>query len=479
MPPASNSTSIDEAEIALLYGYTAQQIGSSERNPAYRRNYRWRNNPATFLLNDFEQLLVYLFSDENDTSVKYRRSAKETGRGGAPPETKLDIIQRIWEETLLHRKLEISGGKVETSATTEPSTIYNAAEMSDGERVIFYLIGQALSAPDGGIIVIDEPELHLHRSIQATLWDKIEAARPDCIFVYLTHDLDFAASRVAATKICLRSFDGEAWDWFVVPENEELPEEIYLEILGSRKPILFVEGDKGKWDYFLFQKVYPEFTIAPCGGAEGVIHATRSFSSLAYLHRHTCYGIIDRDFRDDDQVQWLRDRDVYVLNYSEIENLLLSEAVLYRVAAHIHLEHDEFASRFERVKDIVFAHMAHNKERLVSSITASKIERLLKNFDAKAEGKADLKTALNAVTSVNVDTLYNTTLVDINAIISSRNYSQALQTYNDKGLVFEVSSVFGFKPSELAELVKRRVSSGKGDDLIEALRRQTPAIPTQ
>src|SRR5688500_17911129 len=38
-------------------------------------------------------------------------------------------------------------------------------------------------------------ELHLHRALQAPLWDEIEAERADCLFVYLTHDLDFAASR--------------------------------------------------------------------------------------------------------------------------------------------------------------------------------------------------------------------------------------------------------------------------------------------
>lgn len=44
--------------------------------------------------------------------------------------------------------------------------IYNSSEMSDGERVIFYLIGQCLAVPENGIIVIDEPELHLHKSVQ-------------------------------------------------------------------------------------------------------------------------------------------------------------------------------------------------------------------------------------------------------------------------------------------------------------------------
>ena len=250
-----------------------------------------------------------------------------------------------------------------------------------------------------------------------------------------------------------------------------------MEILGSRKPTLFVEGDKGSWDYFLFQKICPEFTIAPCGSASSVINATRSFSSFSHLHRHTCYGIIDRDFRDDDQVQWLRDRGILVLDYSEIENVMLSEAVLRAVGAHLHLEDAEFVTRFERVKDMVFDHMTHNKERPVSSITASKIEKQFKKFDARAQGKVALATSLNSVTTMDVESLYDDTLADVDGIIGSRNYSRALRIYNDKGLVSETSSKFGFKPGELAEFIKRIVASGKGDDLIAALSQQVPSVP--
>ena len=73
--------------------------------------------------------------------------------------------------------------------------------MSDGERVIFYLIGQCLAASQQGIIVIDEPELHLHKSIQAPLWSAIERLRPDCLFVYFTHDVDFAVAQESSKRI--------------------------------------------------------------------------------------------------------------------------------------------------------------------------------------------------------------------------------------------------------------------------------------
>ena len=65
--------SVDDAQMSLLYGITPQQIGgAAQMHPSYRRTYRWQNNPETILLNDFDKLLVYLFSEENDTSISYR-----------------------------------------------------------------------------------------------------------------------------------------------------------------------------------------------------------------------------------------------------------------------------------------------------------------------------------------------------------------------------------------------------------------------
>ena len=484
MPQIVVAPSIDKARERLEFGDISHTQGSnydfdalsSDALQQAKLYSRWGQRPGTYLLDDFGNLLEYLFAEEHDASSKYRQAARQTDVRVEPPETKIDVVQQIWEEVLPHRALKISGNRIDTALSEDPNVIYAPTDMSDGERVIFYLIGQALSAPENGIIVVDEPELHLHRSIQATLWDKIEAQRPDCLFVYLTHDLDFAASRVAATKICLKSYDGQGWDWFIVPENNEIPEEVFLEILGSRKPIIFAEGDKGGWDYYLYQKVYPGFTIAPCGGADNVIHATRSFASLEALHRHDCYGIIDRDYRDEDEVEWLRARDVFVLDYSEIENLLLAEEVLRTVAKHL-ARGGEFSVLLEEVKDIVFKQMDHNREQLVSSITAAKIERgLTKNFNAKAKGKAALQAALGNVTSIDAGTLYEDTAADVEAIINSRDYARALELYNDKGLVSQVSVVFGFKPVELAEYIKRRVSSGNGDDLIEAFRSHAPLI---
>jgi hypothetical protein len=46
--------------------------------------------------------------------------------------------------------------------------------MSDGERAIFYFLGQCLVAPENAAIIIDEPEAPVHKSILQQLWNSIE-----------------------------------------------------------------------------------------------------------------------------------------------------------------------------------------------------------------------------------------------------------------------------------------------------------------
>ena len=58
----------------------------------------------------------------------------------------------------------------------------------------------------------------MHTALCDKLWNVLEQERPDCTFVYLTHNLDFAVSRNNKTIIWNKSFTPpKFWDF------EELP----------------------------------------------------------------------------------------------------------------------------------------------------------------------------------------------------------------------------------------------------------------
>jgi hypothetical protein len=424
IPSSIRPDSLSKARSLFLYGHE-----SADKNVvSYKRGRRWGGKPSTTLLNDYQQLLIYLFAEEFQKSIDYRKAAQLSGCWSEPPQTKLDIIKHIWEAVLPNRELLIGSSEVEVKQRNGEGS-YNAAEMSDGERVIFYLIGECLAAPEESVLVIDEPEIHLHKSIQARLWDTIEAQRPDCLFVYLTHDLDFAASRVSAPKVCLKEFDGKSWDWYVVPKDTPIPDEIMLQIVGSRKPILFVEGEQSSLDHFLYSHLYPNFTVVPCGSCSHVINSTRSFASLEDLHRLECRGIVDRDRRTDEEITYLQQIGISVLEVSEIENLLLNKEILLYIGFELGFG-DDLAPIMDEVETKLFNYLEAAKRRLAASFATRVIESSLTSFDAKVTDRQQLEGSWkDFVESIDVENLYSDYLGYLEKILAERDYEKALQLY--------------------------------------------------
>ena len=145
------------------------------------------------------------------------------------------------------RSLNIDSDNI-TVSIPDSEKSYPAADMSDGERAVFYLVGQTLVADKDSVLLIDEPELHLHPSIMTLLWDELGAARPDCAFVFITHSLEFAAARPGDKYVVREYQSGPTWTVDPVPHDSGFSEEFATLILGSRRPVLFVEGTASSLD---------------------------------------------------------------------------------------------------------------------------------------------------------------------------------------------------------------------------------------
>jgi hypothetical protein len=341
--------------------------------------------------------------------------------------------------------------------------------MSDGERVIFYLIGQCLAAPHNGIIVIDEPELHLHKSVQTSLWVEIERLRPDCLFVYLTHDVDFAAAKEGSKRIWLKSFDGQVWDWEELQEDSNLPSDLLLEVLGSRKSVVFVEGDNGSHDVALYRALLPSFLVIPRGSCSQVILSVKAFKANPQLHHLKVYGIIDRDRRVPAEIQKLEQDSIFVLEVAEVENLFCVKEILQIVSTH--LARDVNAD-FQAVSDEIFKRLHEELETQVSLRVASEIKFQLNKFDEKPKGADALTSALQSlVNGIDVEEIYAQILAEFNAVISSKNFEGLLSLYNRKSLSSQASMALGLANGELPKLVVRLAKGESLDVISNALKK--------
>lgn len=462
-PDRVQPTDLAEAERMLYNGAKENQSQAH-----YRQHNRWQNNPATALLNDFDPLVTVMVSESFAVSDTYRVAMRGTAVYRSPPLTRLDQVKQIWEEVLPARELVISGSRFETR-NRQSAEIYHAREMSDGERGVFYLIGEALSVPRNGVFIVDEPELHLHRAIQSRLWDAIEASRPDCTFIYITHDLGFAASRRDATKVWLREYSGGKWDWEVVPESDDLPEALLLEVMGSRRPILFVEGDKSSLDYFIYGRLFPKHTVMPCGSCSDVIHSTISFNAKEGLHHQTCLGIIDNDGRVQADIDALMGKGIYTLPVALIENIFLVEPLLELAMSK--LGHD-ISIGLDKIKHRVIESVTRNRERIVSNLVRQQVETKLRSIGGSKDGKAQMEATYRiALDGINPAALYTAWDGVIGQVIEERDYAGALRYYKIKGLPAEAGHVL---ETGYLELIMRWLRSGMAEEVVAAMRGSIP-----
>ena len=434
MPDFVGTKSREAAESEFLYGGWSKDNNDWNKNEGWL-HYRWGNNINTYLLNDYEKLMVYLHTEEYEQALGFKEN------GGIKPNTKLDRIQKIWETVLPHRKLRKKAGVIETFPTGQEQDIYNASQMSDGERVIFYLIGEVVCSPQDSIIIIDEPEMHIHRSLVKSLFDLIENERTDCVFVYLTHDIDFAFTRQNATKIWAKSYDGnDVWDYEFLDELSPIPEQLYLEVLGSRKPIIFLEGEASSIDYELYEQVYYNHTIKPLGSCEKVIQIVKSFNEQNGFHHLESFGIIDRDRRPASDLVKLNSKNIWVLDVAEAENLLLEENIVKAISVHMGRNPDETIIQVKsnliaffnsQLESQILLHFKENLRRNFLGIT---------NFNTKDIGSVlmEIDSLFSAIDKQNV---YDETRVEFERVIATNDYNAVLRLFNLKNALIPQSKI--------------------------------------
>ncbi len=460
MPDSTTPISIELAEKALLFG---NQDWSQDNKIS-----KWNSKPATTMLSDFDKLLAYLFSDETEENAKFKIRCKSSSDRIDPPVTKLDLVKEVWERILPHRELIVGGLRIQTKVKGVEEKVYNSSEMSDGERVIFYLIGQCLAASKNGIIVIDEPELHLHKSVQRPLWAEIEELRSDCLFIYLTHDVDFAAANESATKIWLKSFDGVSWDWEQLLPFADLPDELVLEVLGSRKPVVFVEGVSGSFDSSLYAAILSDFLVIPRGSCTQVIQAVKALKANPQIHHLEVFGIIDRDRRVPAEIAKLEQDSIYVLNVAEVENLFCTKEVLEIVSNR--LARDPSAD-FQAVSTTVFTRLQGELDAQVSLRASSEIKFQLNMFNDDRKGAQAIDAAVQAlVAGIDVKKIYSDTESLYVNVLQTKNYDELLALFNRKSLSSQVSNALGLANRSLPETVVRLAKGDCKKDITFALK---------
>lgn len=389
-----------------------------------------------------EKLFALLMHDEMANLLRYKFE-RTTNDSATLDETRLDRLIEIWSELFPANRILVESGKLLFSRGIDP-TLYPSLRLSTGEKATLFYIASILYAPRQSVIFIDNPDLFLHPTLVAALWNRLELERPDCLLIYITHDLEFAGSRTGATTVWVRDCDVAtgSWDYDILPSRQELPDEVYMAILGSRKPIIFIEGDaEHSIDAKFYPLIFSAYTVRSMGSCNKVIEATRAFNDLTTFHHLDSHGIVDRDRRDEKEVEYLRRKKIFVPDVAEIENILMLEEVVRTVAEHCGKDADAV---FARVRHTI---MEMFRAELYSQALQHTRHRMKRFMECRIDGRFTdidmLERHLNEVTKeFDARGLYESYCSDFKSYLERNDYQMVLRVFNQKSMV-PVSGVAG------------------------------------
>ena len=227
----------------LWFQTAGPAITSAQRESTGNNIINWDRQPDSRYLDHGDQHRASGALFDVLARVNYENAQMvEMYRNGASPQEvearfgpgMLERLNAIFRAAGLVIELKLTAEQTFNTVNSASKTEYPIFHMSDGEKSALLLAAEVLTAPEGSVYIIDEPERHLHRSISAGLVEAIIADRQDSHFVILTHDLELAAAlgrgsgQVYSLTRCIWSGQAVGWELFPVETSAEIPESARL-----------------------------------------------------------------------------------------------------------------------------------------------------------------------------------------------------------------------------------------------------------
>ena len=381
-------------------------------------------------------------------------------------------IIRKWHDLVKDRELFFEHGLCVRPLGGEK---YPLKYMSSGEKSILYFLIGILLQKGKDFYFIDEPENNLNPAIVSKLWNFIERERPNSVFVYLTHDSDFVASRVNSKIYWIEKYNGQKWEWQQLKENKDLPQELMIELIGSREPIIFCESENEyKYDSRVFKLMFPEFKVVSSGGCDQVIASIKAYKTTGLPQK--VYGIVDCDYKMEEYLDSLTADGIYHLPFFEIENFLLSEELLQIMIETYCLEENKVAV-INSVKKKICDLFVEQKDSWVAKHVAFDLRD---KFDYRGKIKSlkgieELKALYNAERKSNddIDEMARKYITLHSELVAGNDYSVILRHLDAKGIITQCRSLFKFgKTVHYEQQVFTLLNSDKGDSFLSKIRYQ-------
>jgi energy-coupling factor transporter ATP-binding protein EcfA2 len=394
----------------------AIQISARQKRDTEHNVLNWDTDPSSRWRDQYTgaraSLAIYdLLDAENVRARKIAAAVDEDDIDLAKRLSKVDAPIKIINELLRLSALpiEISVEKSEqVFASKNGGPLYSVAELSDGERNALLIAADVLTAESGTLFLIDEPERHLHRSIISPLLTLLFERRFDCSFAISTHDvllpIDNPSSRTLLLRSCVYSGSiASSWDADLVVTPAEIDDSLKKDILGSRRTLLFVEGEEHSLDKPIYSLLFPRASVIAKQSCRDVEHAVAGIRDASELHWLRAFGIVDSDNREATEIQKLKERGVYSVPAISIESIYYHPYVQERVCERqSKVTGGEVATKLEEAKKRALASIHLHSQRLSERVVEAKVRS---DLMTKLPRRKDIATAQPITVNIDIPSI--------------------------------------------------------------------------
>ncbi|MDV7715295.1 AAA family ATPase [Oenococcus oeni] len=396
------------------------------------------NNPENLhfsvsqdLMHRFTIAINALVNNHVEIALEDRKKNKKSGN------TFLEEVQDIWNSFFPNIELFVDqASRVLRAKNVNSEQEYYVNSLSDGEKSCLYYLASIFTAPKNSFVVVDEPETYMNPAIYNKLWDILVNRRNDCQFIFISHNKDFISSRINFSILWIKNFNApDSWNLEEISDQNNIPIDLLVSLVGSSKDIIFCEGSASSWDNKLYSQLFiNDKTIIPVGGHDQVIEYTKAVTRLSKSLNVKAFGIIDGDGRSDEEMESLSKKNVLVLPFNEIEMVFFDEDIVKSV-----LEPFNKMDNFSKFKNALFVKLEEKKNQIILNILVDEANYRLENEKICNRNSVEeiRQNLTNTYSSINnfIEKNYNELENKINCIISTNDYYGALKICNLKGEV--------------------------------------------
>ena len=239
-------------------------------------------------------------------------------------------------------------------------------------------------------------------------------------------------------------------DTDLISAKYEIDYHVKKGILGSRRILLFIEGNQNSLDYRIYKNLFPKVFVIPQGNCTAVKQAVNGITSTNRLHWIKAFGLIDADDRQQDELDKLEEDNIFSLPCYSVESLYYSADMIHQIALkQVSVTGDDADIMKTKALEEAIKAIKDHRERLCARLCVRKVRasiRLPTLEDIKDKDAFPLG-------NVNLKPIRDIELQKFDSFIASKDVDSIIGRYpvRETPVLNKIVEALGFKTREKYE----------------------------